>query len=464
MSWRASLAFTLGVTACAAAAAFAHAQGRPVAEQGRTEDCSLQFRPVLVRGQSTTHFESQPASPGRHNYYAGGGVDAFCTNTDQRVRSDSAEQYEDHRLLVLIGRVHYSEARVDLYADRVTYYMGEERVVAQGHVIGRTGSGTHFQGPAAVYLRAKPGLRTQSRLDAGGRPDSWISGRDAGTDAAKPDSTHVLADSIISLNDSLVYAIGNVDIYRSDMVAHGDSAMMDEGREFAALRKSPIVRGTGNTTFTLEGRAIDVFSRDRKAERIRSSGDAKAVNKDATMTADSIDLRLANQQLVRVIAWGTRRARALQPDREIVADSIDVAMPGQSLRAIDAIGTARAETVPDSLKVRSTSRDWFAGDTIRASFDSATAGDSARAAIRRLVAVGHARSWQQSARDGVALPDSQPAINYVTGEQIQADFNDERALDRVRVTGQVVGVTVQPAADTTKRPTPPKRPPPGRRR
>lgn len=460
MRRRPEFAIASAVTVLAIAGGRVSAQVQ-AATQSRTSDCRLEFRGGR---DTTTHIEALAASPGHRNYFAGGRVDAFCSNTDQRVLSDSAEQYEDQRLLVLIGHVHYVETRVDLLADRVTYYMGEERLVAEGNVNGRTSTGTRFRGPRAVYLRAKPGLRARSRLDAGGRPDVWISGTDAGAAASQPDSTHVLADSIISLNDSLVYALGNVDMYRTDLVAHGDSAMIDEGREFAALRKSPVVRGTGEGNFLLEGDAIDIYSHSRQADRITSFGKAKAVNADASMMADSIDLRLVSRQLVRVIAWGKGRAHAEQPGRDIVADSIDVAMPGQVIRGIYAIGKARAETVPDTLKVRSKVHDWFVGDTIRATFDSATVSDSGRAPIRHLVAIGHAGSWQQSARDGVTLPDSNPAINYVTGEAILGGFNDDRVLDRVEVKGQVVGVTVQPAADTSKRAAAPKRPPPGPRR
>lgn len=422
-------------------------------------DCDLQFRGVVANGVVTTHILTVPASPGRSNYFAGGGVDAYCANTDQRVTSDSAEQYADQRLLYLVGRVHYTEKRVELTADRVTYYMGEERLVAEGNVHGRTSTGTRFSGPRAVYLRAKPGLRERSRLDAGGRPDTWISGADAGTEGPQPDSTHVLADSIISDNDSLVFAIGKVDLRRSDLVATADSAFVDQGREFVALRRSPTVTGTGTDTFTLEGAEIDVYSRHRQAERVRSSGEARAANGDIMLTADSIDLRIADQKLARAIAWGPGRALAKQPGREIRADSIDVAMPAQVLRSIVAVRRARAESVPDTAKVGTRKRDWLAGDTIIAAFDTTARKDSA-AVVRTIIARGGARSWQQSARDNAALPDSTPVINYVTGQLITADFTPDRSLDRVRVTGQVSGLIVQPADSTRKAAPPPRRPPP----
>ncbi|MCC7196117.1 MAG: hypothetical protein IT356_11230 [Gemmatimonadaceae bacterium] len=440
----------------------AQTAAHPASAQAPENDCLLQFRGVVVNGVVTTHVLSVPASPGRSNYFVGGGVDAFCANSDQRVTADSAEQYGDQRLVYLIGRVRYTEQRVELNADRVTYFMGDERLVAEGSVHGRTSTGTVFSGPQATYLRAKPGLRARSRLDAGGRPDIWISPADAGSATPAGDSTHVVADSIISDNDSLVYAISKVILRRPDLVGTADSMLVDQGREAIALRRAPRLSGTGSDPYELDGEKIDIHSRNRQADRVRSSGKGRARNGSVTLTADSIELQLADRRLVRSVAWGIGRALARQPGREIHADSIDVEMPAQVLRSITAIGRARAESVPDSAKISSRDRDWLAGDTIIATFDSLAAPDSA-ASIRTVTASGAAQSWQQSARDRVSLPDSMPVVNYVTGLVIVADFNPDRSLDRVRVHGQVSGLIVQPADSARKPASSAKRPPPMRR-
>ncbi len=446
------------------AAAQAGGQARPPAAAAPApRECSLQFRSVIVNGQPTTTYARFTIGPDRTNDFIGGGVDAFCSNTDQRITADSAEQLGNDRMVYLIGSVKYTEARVSLSADRMTYYMGEERLVAEGNVVGRTSTGTHFRGPRATYLRAKAGLRTRSRLDAGGRPDAWISSQDAGTDSTKRDSTHVLADSLISDNDSLIYARGRVIIDRPDLSATADSAMLDQGRELAALRKSPTVRGKGESPFALSGAEIDIFSRQRSAERVRSAGNANAVSDEVTLTADTIDLRISAQKLSRAIAWGPKRAIATQKEREITADSIDVQMPDQRLRAMHAVGRSRAESIPDSTKITSKERDWFAGDTIDAVFDTLAQGDTAKSSIRLLTARGSAKSWQQAARENAPVPDSRPAINYMTGRVISVEFGDDRQLARVRVTDQVSGVLVQPTADSVKTVAKPTRPPGGSR-
>ena len=454
--------------ACAAAVMLVAVQADGQARTPNTaptapRDCSLQFRSVMVNGQPTTTYARFTVGLDRTNDFIGGGVDAFCANTDQRVTADSAEQLGNERLVYLIGRVRYTENRVTLAADRMTYYMGEERLVAEGNVVGRTSTGTHFRGPRATYLRAKAGLRTRSRLDAGGRPDTWISAQDAGTDSTKRDSTHVLADSVISDNDSLIYARGRVIIDRPDLSATADSAMLDQGRELAALRQSPTVRGKGDSPFTLDAAEIDIFSRQRSAERVRSAGNANAKSDEVSLKADTIDLRIADRKLSRAIAWGPTRAKATQTEREITADSIDVRMPGQVIRTMHAIRGARAESLPDSTKIRSNERDWFAGDTIEAEFDTTAQSDTSKSVIRLLTSRGSAKSWQQAARENVPVPDSMPAINYMTGRVIGVEFGDDRQLARVRVTDQVSGVLVQPVADSAKTAVKPTRPPGGSR-
>lgn len=454
--------------ACAVVALFGPqgAEGQ-VATQARARDCDLQLIGVKVQGVGTTHIQNSNTAAGNSNTFAGGGVDGRCANSDQRILADSAESFGDDRIVYLIGRVRYSEKRMQLDADRMTYFMAEERLAAEGNVVGRTSTGTRFSGPRAVYLRAKPGLRERSRLDAGGRPDTWISASDAGTTESKADSTHVLADSIISDNDSLIYARGKVVLERPDFIATGDSAMLDHGRELAALRKSPKVTGQGERKFTLTGAEIDIHSRQRQAERVRSAGAARAIGEEVALDADTIDLRIADQKLSRATAWGPGRAHAVQSGRDITADSIDVLMPGQVLHAIHAVRRARAESLADSTRIRSKQRDWFAGDTINVVFDTLAARDtSKKAGIQRLVASGSAKSFQQAARDGVAAPDSIPAINYMTGRIITVEFAPDRTLDIVRVVDQVTGVLVQPVpADTTRKPVAqPIRPPQRRSR
>ena len=160
----------------------------------------------------------------------------------------------------------------------------------------------------------------------------------------------------ISDNDSLVYARGSVVIERPDLLSKADSAMLDQGREVVALRIRPRVEGRGERKFTLEGVTIDILSRQRRAERVVSRGNARATSDEMRIEADTVDLRIANDKLSRAIAHGPKRAHATQAGRDITADSIDVDMPGQVLRAMVAVRGARAEGIPDTTKIRSKAR------------------------------------------------------------------------------------------------------------
>ena len=277
------------------------------------KECNVRFDGVLRGDSNTTHIQSFKLPSGQFNTFVGGGVDAVCVGSDQRVLSDSAEQFGDEKRLILIGHAHYTEKRVKLDADRMTYFTGEERILAEGNVVGRTSTGTRFTGPRANYLRAAPGVRAASRLEADSRPHVWLSAKDAGGEGK--DSVSVEADRVTSENDSLVYAKGRVIIDRSDLIATADSAAMDNGKEIARLFYSPKIVGRGAHSFTLVGNVIEAWSKQRQLERVKSGGAAKAVSEEITLTADTIDLRLHDQKLDRAFAWGGRRALAHEGTR-----------------------------------------------------------------------------------------------------------------------------------------------------
>jgi hypothetical protein len=211
---------------------------------------------------------------------------------------------------------------------------------------------------------------------------------------------------------------------------------------------------------------IEIYTRDRQAERVVSTDSASAVSKDLRLRADTIDLRVDQQKLQRAFAFG-RRAHATTPQRDIYADSLHVVMPNQKVREFFAIGAAYAESDPDSTKIISDERDWLRGDTIHAVFDSLPPTDTTSTPdVRSLLASGNASSYFQ-----VPPSDSgqrgAPAINYVRGRVIQVEFANREA-EIVRVVDQATGVYVEPSSDTARarpRPgaTPPRRPPPNSR-
>jgi hypothetical protein len=379
--------------------------------------------------------------PGGRITFLGGGVVARCIGQGNQLTADSAEHYEAEGRLFLVGNVRYTEPRATVTSRTMTYYQRLDQLHAEGDVFAVMSNGSTLRGPIADYYRSTP-QRPLARLVAPGRPHVTFVQKDTTGRGKPPDTAHVVANQIVMEGDSLIYASLRVEITRPDMIAKGDSAFMDTGRDFARLIGSPSIEGKGERPFTLTGGVIDLFSRSRQLERVVATPNGHALSQDLELVADTIDLRLEANRLQRAIAWGPKRAHAISPDRDIVADSIDALMPGQRVREVRAIGNAFANSAPDSGFV-TTERDWLSGDTIVARFDSAASGDSAsRAQIREIVANGDARSFYQMKNS--RGPTTQPTVNYVRGRVIDIDFEDKRVAT-VTVLDQASGILIEPA-------------------
>lgn len=388
------------------------------------------------------------------------GVIVSCAGQNNRISSDSAQYNEASGVLLLIGNVRYTEPQIGITADQMTYFRGEDRLNAQGNVVATMSSGSVMRAPAADYYRAVVG-RPIARTVATGRPQLTLVDPAGGGGTADP--AVVLAEQIVLVGDSLVYASRRVEITRGAVRANSDSAFVDSEAEFVRLMLSPVVTGQGERQFTLRGGVIDLFSRERKLERVLATPTGHVLSGDLELLADSIDLRLRDDQLQSAYAWGSGRARATSPDRDITADSIYVSTPNQRLREMHAIGDAFANSIPDTATVTSNERDWISGDTIVARFDSAAAGDTSKVVPRELVATGNARSFYQFGNpEGVR---DRPTMNYVRGRIIAIAFA-EGEVSTVTVTDQASGVyleadsltAIPPPASGAPTPPTPSRP------
>lgn len=463
MSLPRRLPLALALLALAGVPGGARAQVQP----GGT--CVLEFYPRDPSRPPATNAVRSPAT-GNYNVYVGGGALYKCQGQDVSLTADSTEYIESAGVLYLIGNVHYREPRVRVDAARMTYFQGEDRLLAEGSVQAVTPSGTTMRGPRVEYFRAVP-TRPLARMVATGRPETVLVQQDSSGRPQEP--VNIVSDRIVTEADSLVYASGKVDITRTDLVARGDSAFLDSGREYARLMRSPSIesrpRRPTDRAFTLVGTTIDLFSRQRQLERVLALGAGKATSADLTLTADTIDLRVRETRMEHAYAWGPGRAHAVSTDREIVADSLDVYMPAQRLREVRALRNALARTDPDTTRIRSGERDWIGGDTLVARFDTAAPprapGDSARQPrIQEVVAIGGAQSYYQIASlDGGP---TRPGVNYVRGRQITLHFaarpasapgapagdaqgDPQQQLETVTVLDQAVGVYLEPKDDTT---------------
>jgi lipopolysaccharide export system protein LptA len=425
-------------------------------EPGR--QCLLQYE--TSTGNTRTNAQRTPS--GQYNFFQGGGVTYHCEGQDNTLQADSAEYYGDQRVLYLIGNVHYTEPRAKVDSERMTYFQIEDRIRAEGNVNVRTQNGTTIRGPLMDYYRVTPG-RPLAKTIATGRPKMVIPQREA--PGERPEPVDVVSNTLVAEGDNLVYASGNVEITRPDLIAKGDSVFLDGQREFARLMRTPSVQSRKGTPFTLTGGVIDLYSRNRNLERVVATPTGHVLSQDLELLADSVDLRVSQNQLNRVIAWGRKtRATALSPDRRVVADSIDALMPGQRLREVRAIGKAYANSIPDTSRVVSTERDWMRGDSVFAEFDSIAPGDTtSKPQAKRIVATGDASSFYQLAAN--AGPKGPPNINYVRGRIITVTFAN-KVVDNVDVVDQASGVYLEPSAagpQVRSGTRPPDTPPPIRR-
>ena len=417
-----------------------------VAAQPPSGPCRLVFE-----NTDSTRGTAVKLPSGKYNTFLGNGVIAHCPAQNLTLISDSAESYEDQGVMYAIGHVHYTEPRAKMDADRAWYYQVDARLIADGNVVAHTPSGSVMHGPHVDYLRALPGVRAQAQMTATGRPHLDLVQRDS---LGRPEPpVGVDANTIVSVNDSLIYASGKVDIDRVDLDAHGDSAYLDQGTEFMRLmgfKGQPVINGKQSRPFTLHGNVIDLYSKLRQLQRVKAYARGDVVSRELHLWSDTIDLRVTNKQLERAYAWGPSRARATTTERDILADSIDAMLPGQVLRQVRSVGKAFAQSLPDTVKIKSKDKDWMKGDTIIAYFDStstpAPADSNHQPEVKTVVALGHAQSlYQLPPKDKRAKV---PALNYVRGHNIEIQLA-ARAVQTVSVSDSVSGVMLEPIVEDT---------------
>ena len=457
---RANLRFFLAALSALTVVCVAHDAGAQRAGPQPGSKCIIEYKPLpgMTNRQLYTKLPT-----GKYNVYIGGGSIWDCQGQDVTLIADSAEYYGDQRLMYLIGNVHYKDDRAKVDADHMTYWMDEEHIRAEGNVYAVMASGTTMRGPVADYYRAVAPIRTQAILVSTGRPTLKVVQIDTLT-RNPSDTVNVVADRITSVADSLVYAGGDVRITRPELFATGDSAFMDQGTGRARLMIKPTIEARRTRPFTLTGGVIDVFSQNRLVNRVVATPNGHATSQDLQLFADSVDLRVRNNELQRAMAWGKKsRAHAISPDRDILADSIDALLPDQRIHQIRSVGNAYATSVPDTATIRTKDRDWMRGDTLIATFDALAKGDTAKTPPVKLInARNHARAYYHLKNDNFK---DRPGVNYVTGRDIDINFING-GIDSVKVRNQASGVYVE-AVDTTvkaKPTTPAKRPAAPKRR
>ncbi len=422
-------------------------------------------RPCRVVIDSIGHdYREITTAIGVKSAHAGGGVLGHCEGTPTTIAADSFAHYSALGRIDLIGRVQIRDTRLALDARLARYYLREERLEAHNNVVAvnrRTGS--VLRGPNLNYWRAAPGIRDTVEMYATQRPTVEYRQTEAGDAAPSAEEPYIIvADRMRFKGDDRVWGGGKVTIDRSDFAARSDSMMLDQMRGFGVLVGNPRVEGRGRSntpdaakTYTLVGTRIELALEQRNIRAVKALGNGEATGADWTLTADTIDLRIADKLLQQTFAWGdTARPHAISALYTIQADSLAIDSPGEVLTESRGFGKAFATAKRDSTNTANET-DWVTGDslTIRFAQEQDSVTRRTRSRLRELLSRGSARALTHHLPDARDTTATGPSINYSRGNRITLTMLRDR-IDRVVVAGKADGVHLEPrpaTPDTTRR-------------
>src|SRR6266511_175316 len=245
-------------------------------------------RPCRVAVDSMGHYAEIPNPDGTKTVHGGGGVLAHCDGTNTTISADSFAHYPGLGRLDLIGSVAIRDTGLALDAHFASYFLKDERLEAHNNVVAvnrRTGS--VLRGPNLKYWRVAKGIRDTVEMYATQRPTVEYRQNEPG-DTLSHEPYIIVADRLRFKGDDRMWAGGKVTIDRSDFAARSDSMMMDQTKGFGVLVGTPI--------------ELALVQRDVRG--VKALGKGKATGSDWVLTADTIDLRIADRLLQQTFAWG----------------------------------------------------------------------------------------------------------------------------------------------------------------
>jgi len=425
-----------------------------------TQDTSS-GRPCRVAVDSMGHYSESTNSAGEKTTNGGGGVLAHCAGTGTTISADSFAHYSGLGRLDLIGRVQIRDTALALDARFASYFLRDERLEAHNNVVAvNRRNGSVLRGPNLKYWRAVKGVRDTVEMYATQRPTVEYRQGSAG-DTSHVEPYIIVGERLHFKGDDRMWAGGKVTIDRSDLAARADSMLLDQTTGFGVLVGSPSVEGRGQGSYTLLGTRIELGLEQRDIRQMKALGHGKATGADWTLTADTIDLRIADHLLQQTFAWGdTARPHAISTQYTIQSDSLAIDSPGEVLKESRAFGNAFSTAKRDSTTPPN-QIDWITGDSLTIRFvqeqDSIT--HRPRSRLHELVSRGsparaltHHPNQRDTTKAGVGA-----AINYSRGHQITVAMLQGR-IDNVVVAGKADGVHLEPrpavVADSLKRAQP----------
>lgn len=381
---------------------------------------------------------------GAYTHYLGGGTIRLRCGTAV-MTGDSAVYHEAEERAEMIGSVSYRDTTRTLSARRLDYYEASSRVVATGDVeLVRLSSGARLQGPRVTFLR---GLGTGGRTLATGRPHMTVPPEQSRAGAGEP--VEVDADETEFIGEDVALARGDVVIERSDFNATADSARFES--ELGRLYGRPQLTAQGAR---MEGDSIHALLANEGIEWLHAFGSARVTGESVRMAGDEIEVRMSAGQIGRIEVFGPDRSLAGGEAFLIAGDSLDIAFTGGRPDSLTAVGTARTfqmesridSGVPLSEPAADLAGDasWVEGDSVRAWLEPAATEEGPDATIRRLKAIGNARSYFAAVRD--TARSARESRNYILGSAVDIRFEGG---EPVGVTAdQAIGVFLEPSDET----------------
>jgi lipopolysaccharide export system protein LptA len=388
--------------------------------------------PLNIRRAGQRVERPDPAAEGSIIAFLGGPVTVTCG--DAVMTGDSAEWRQATEQALMIGNVRYRDTTRTLNSERLTFRGARDEIVAVNDVrLVRISTGATLEGPRVTFTRTPiAGARTVATE----RPRMTLpSGRDG---AGEGQITIVDADVAEFIGESEASATGSIVMVRGDVRATAERARFSEAAARAVLYEDAVITGEG---FDLAGDSIVAGFELGELRTIHAFERAVASGSRFELQADQIRARLAGDQIDVIWAFGEGRSLAGSTQFTLAGDSIEFVFLEGRADSVAAIGTAAAEQRADSTAISegeltepelgiAPGASWIAGDTVRAWFepDDQALPDAAREAgsepgsarIRRLRAVGAARSFYAAVRDSTRSLD--PSRNYLLGSEIEINF------------------------------------------
>jgi lipopolysaccharide export system protein LptA len=345
----------------------------------------------------------------------------------RRISASQAYISEASGSIQLMGNVQFQDSARTLTSTNAQYFSRLQRLSATGDVVlTHRGTNSIIRSQQLEYLEATP--QRESLVQAmGGRPRAVL--RQAG----QQDSTTLDAQQIDIIGDERLRGTGDAVLTRDSMTAL--AYVIEYSENAGLLNLSGLLTRIELPSYQLVGDSITATIAE--GDRIRdvfSRHNATLESDEMNVRSGAIRLFFDEDGVSRMVAmrWqpsgGAQRAdqaRVVNEQFHMVADSIDVLAPRQQLTEAVAIGTAYVERVtPDTLRglvpegepevTSAIAHDWMRGDTIRAWFTGAGAAP--------------AEAGAEAVADAAEPPAAQPET---PGAAAAPTVQGERVLERL---------------------------------